>query len=282
MNNENLSKLPEIDNSIKFYSNRFDNIISSLNQSPKLEPIKEAIRRKFNLNIKPSFFGLPKDSSKYTELLSEYNKEVVKEKNYLMHFFGNDYEKVLDKIVDEKYKRTQDYFEKLGKEQKKRLFIDDGYITLYRGYTSEGIASVSGASKQIYDIIDKLSIGEKVEIFPSDVLTSFTTNSNAAWYFAGGVAELDGFVIKIKIPLSWVFESYLTNDNLNQEFEYQGEEITYDESDEEIEEYLDEYETITDTENDVLVLLKFPIIIDLDNIIYMRIKNETLIEYIVN
>ncbi len=105
-----LTKNSDIDNYIKFYSNGFDNTISTTNQSPKLEPIKEAIKRKFNLNIKPSFFGVPKDSSKYAELLYEYNKEVTKERNYLKRLFGNDYEKILDKIVDEKYKRTQDYW----------------------------------------------------------------------------------------------------------------------------------------------------------------------------
>jgi len=263
----------------KFYSDRFDNIISQTNQSPKLEPMKEAIRIKFNSNIKSSFFGVPKNSSKYVELLSEYNKEVSKEIHYLEVQFI-DYKRSLNTIIDEKYKRTQDYFNKLTEEQKKKLLIYKNNITLYRGYTSEGISYESGASEQIYEIMHKLCVDEQeVELPISDILTSFTTNKKAAWYFAGGVAELDGFIIEVEVPLSWIFDSYLTNDNLNQELEYQGEEITY-EKDEDIEEYSDEYEMITDTEDDVLVIIKSPIIVNLNNVQYIRLRDETLIDYI--
>ena len=71
----------------KFYSNRFDDIISQINQSPKLELIKDVIRRKFNLDIKSSFFSVPVDSAKYVELFSEYNKEVSKETLHLEVMF---------------------------------------------------------------------------------------------------------------------------------------------------------------------------------------------------
>ncbi len=263
----------------KFYSNGFDNIISQTNQSPELEPIKEAIRRKFNLDIKPSFFGVPKDSPKYVELLSEYNREVSKEIRYLEVLFIN-YRESLNNIVNERYIRTQDYFKNLNKEQKKKLSIYEDNITLYRGYTAEGIASESGASEYIYEIMHKLYVDEKeVELPVSDVLTSFTTNRKSAWYFAGGAAEIDGFVIEVDVPLSWIFDSYLTNDNLNQEFEYQGEEII-SEDNEDVDEFWDEYETISDTEDDVFVIMKSPIIVSLDNIQYIRLKDETLIDYI--
>lgn len=263
----------------KFYSDRFDNIISQTNQSPELELIKEVIRKKFNLDIRPSFFGVPVDSSKYVELLSDYNREVSKEIHYLEVMFAN-YKESLNRIVDERYKRTQDYFENLNKEQKKKLFIEENNITLYRGYTAEGIASESGASDKIYEIMHKLYVDEQeVELPVSDILTSFTTNRKAAWYFAGGVAEIDGFVIEVDIPLSWIFDSYLTNDNLNQEFEYQGEEIVCEEGEDEYE-YCDEYETITDTEDDVFVIMKSPIMVSLDNIRYIRLRDETLIDYV--
>lgn len=100
-------RINDISNDIDEISYRFDNIISNTNQSPKLEPMKDAIRKTFNLDIKSSFFGVPKDSSKYTELIYEYDKEATKERKYLNHLFGNDYEKILDRIVDEKHKKGE-------------------------------------------------------------------------------------------------------------------------------------------------------------------------------